>query len=39
MILGGSMKKFVNLVQAFLLLVFLMACTNQGPKPIDGPED
>ena len=33
------MKKFINLVQAVLLLVVLMACTNQGPKPIDGPED
>ncbi|MCV2232776.1 glycoside hydrolase family 3 protein [Paracholeplasma manati] len=33
------MKKIINLVQVILLLVVLMACTNQSPKVIDGPED
>ena len=33
------MKKIMYAIQFLLLVVFLVGCTNQGPKPIDGPED
>jgi beta-glucosidase len=33
------MKKLMYAVQLLLLVVFLVGCTNQGPKTIDGPED
>jgi beta-glucosidase len=33
------MKKIMYAIQLVLLVVFLLGCTNQTPKPIDGPED